>query len=642
MPRAPDQSDPLDRQEPDPIEPGAPFDAQQWAMHGLLSAYLEPDDGRHERRVAAILERIRGESGPATAAPNARRSQPRITRGQFRWVARSGVAASLALAVIAWLLASRAVERRAFAALIEPAVAQAMSTNSVLDDEATLCKLNVPGLGDVGASRDGQEEPIGALGRYLASVDCWQLAAREEGLERLRQERDRWLEAVTASAAEHGSDPDVDLQSIVPATELMHAWWEYARELRALTRWDEARAEIDAAIDYCNGNNSAGMRWKGLYESSLNYLAQTLEWMGDYDGAWDAHQQSIASRAEGGVDEFWVADPNPCAYAGNLVSPFLDLSWLAVLRADGRDGLPEARAWHHRAGIPLRVRFGSVLEANRIPFPIVRGRRIDRDPRAASADELISELLALYRAQPEVFRKPRASAYSDTEQDEFRARFGGCQPDRRPVGWLRVWLFNEVRLRRVAGDYDGAAAVLGELATVPANPFAADQRRLDFYEPLENARVAILRGEYADALPHLDRAEANSGRLDCPFEPKLSHPPVGALPLAEVDLLRGVARRGAHGPGHRGAPLAANLDNLASAMPAEARNRTSAWLKVCARHAPGADGDQTEVEHVCPLKKEPADFGAWPWSQRCSGASCWEAWQCFPCPPAHAPRGLED
>lgn len=48
-------------QSDDLLEVAEPFDAGQWALHGLLSVYYESDAGASGRRAEAILERIRAE-----------------------------------------------------------------------------------------------------------------------------------------------------------------------------------------------------------------------------------------------------------------------------------------------------------------------------------------------------------------------------------------------------------------------------------------------------------------------------------------------------------------------------------------------------------------------------------------------------
>jgi hypothetical protein len=101
-------------------------------------------------------------------------------------------------------------------------------------------------------------------------------------------------------------------------------------------------------------------------------------------------------------------------------------------------------------------------------------------------------------------------------------------------------LYNAARLRRVAGDYDGAAALLADLATIPAYPFT-DEWRLNFFEPLESARVAALRHDDAAALAHLNAAAAASGPAECPWQPAYNKIAVGLLPRMEHDLLRGAA-----------------------------------------------------------------------------------------------------
>jgi tetratricopeptide (TPR) repeat protein len=558
--------EPLD----DRLDTGASFDPHQWIVHGLLSVYFEPSEQR-DRRTKAILARAyatplspkrqRGVPAGGTGVP-AGESAPSWPRGSLapwlrtapslalRALARhprrtAGVAlAAVLLAVcVTWLATGRRepltkhlLKVPDFAAVAEAAIAQPLPMTGSIGDPLMLCGLD---FGPTGQPATRTTAGDGLLVEMLASLNCGGLPDRLAAIEQARRERDEYLDAMQSAVASGDRE-----QAIAYHSPVMFAWTRVYRPLRDLGHFAEAIAEVQRALAWASGENPLGEPWRGWHRACLNDLAESLEAMGDYEGARRVHLESVELRkAYLRTDPGYVGDPDipdlppspsPARqfYGGELVPPYLRLSWLAVLRG-GRDGLSEARQWQDKAEFLLRRFFGRVCAANGILLP----------PEATLLDDFA-------RSPPE-FQHPDESWFWDPQRPP-PTRYHGFLPDASVVAWLRCCLFNAARLQRVAGDYAAAAATLEQLASIRAYP-CNDEWRLDFYEPLEVARVSLLQGCYRAALQHLEVARQTSGPRACPFEEDLNENPVGPLALAEVELLHGVALLGGniHSPDGR-------------------------------------------------------------------------------------------
>ena len=491
----------------DRLDSDEPFNARQWAMHGLLSAYFERERDGYEERLDRFLEkawasspspkRQRGALGgtgvPAgEPAPSWLRGPPRRMASRLRphpWaLGITGVAAAILLvASVTWLATGRKEPLTKhlltipdFAAVAEAAIAQPLPMTGSIGDPLMLCGL------DFGPT---SERSSSLLAELLASLNCGGLPDRLEAIEQARRERDQHLAAME-SAVQCGDRE----QAHAYALPLMFVWTRVYRPLRDLGHFDEAIAEIQRAIACASGENPLCEQWPSWQAPILNELALTLEAMGNYEGACRVHRESVelrkaALKAEPGyVGDPDIPDlpPSPHAarqfYGGDLVPPYLRLSWLAVLRG-GRAGLPEARQWQAKAELQFSRFFAWVCVANGIPLP----------PEAT--------LLDAFASSPDEFQRPRAEAYSGLER-QLAVRYQGYIPDPSIVAWLRCCLFNA-------------------------------------------ARVSILRGRYGAALAYLQAARASSGARECAFATDLSERPVGPLALAEVEMLHAVALLGA-------------------------------------------------------------------------------------------------
>jgi len=537
----------------DRLDPAEPFDPRQWAVHGLLSAYFERERGGYEERLDRFLERAwasspspkrpgapgraLGGTGVPAGEPVQRVRGPSLALGaligRHPWaLGITGVAAAILLvACVTWLATGRREPLTKhlltipdFAAVAQAAIAQPLPMTGSIGDPLMLCGLDFGPLG-------GSAVSDSLLAEMLASLNCGGLPDRLEAIEQARRERDGYMAEIESAVQRADRE-----QASAYASPIMFAWTRVYRPLRDLGRFGEAIAEIQRALAYAGGENPLQEPWPSWQAPCLNELALTLEAMGDYEGACRVHLESVelrkaALKAESG----YVGDPDipdlpPSQhaarqfYGGDLVPPYLRLSWLAVLRS-GRDGLPEARQWQAKAELQFRRFFAWVCAANEIPLP----------PEAT--------LLDAFARSPADFQQPDESWFLDAQRAALTA-YHGFDPNPGVVAWLRCCLFNAARLQRVAGDYAAAAATLEQLASIRAYP-CCDEWRLDFYEPLEAARVSLLQGRYAVALKHLEVAGQTSGPRECPFEKDLNENPVGPLALAEVELLHGVALLGA-------------------------------------------------------------------------------------------------
>lgn len=519
-------------------DPATPFDADQWAMHGLMAAYFESaradPQGRVEARVQALLARVGafcprpklgGTGVPAgEPAPSWLRGPPRRMASWLRphpWALRgAGLAAAMIVLAVIVPLAWRAAEREAFAAA------------------ATKVALT----------------PIPEVQFELLEGDA--LRAREAAIATARET----LAALRAEA-ERAAREDTPEEAQAAAHRVLMPWKDVYRPLRDLGRWDEALAEMHAELDYMQtGNNPTGQPlaspdWLSVL---LLDLGSTLEMMGDYDGARESYLQSIEERrqmAEAGFAWHSAHDGERYARArrietcvGTVVPAYWRMSYLAALAGD----LPEARHWHALAEACLRDYFVGACEA---------AAQQDSEQRAEASGGPQSEpeapargpgwygrparelsLLEAYNAAPREFREPQLD-YSVPEQDAFARSYNGFIPASAFVSKLREHLYHEARLCRMERNFAGAREVLTAAARLPYDA-VSDESRLMFSEPMEWARIAIAERDYAPALAKLAEAERNTGPIplwDPTTANDVSKPPIPPLGVAEMQLLKGAA-----------------------------------------------------------------------------------------------------
>ncbi len=558
-------------------------------MHGLLSIYFDPARDNLDQRVHDLVRAVLGRARvPSRRGWLVRLVSPRlwVGPGRVRTIfgrtitrrqALGGSLAAAAVILLAVLVTVSPAFRSRVAAVRLPAVpsldarceaalVQPMPRGAGLNDPGILCGWGADGRPTERGPRSSASHPAGAEpGRYgwgtgsqpvrwstgyqpvslladwVRDLDCGSVDERLAMIEAARRQRDAYLAEIDA-LVQRGEDPFKASAS----QAVMQAWTQVYRPLRALGHWDEALAEIHAAIAYAAGENPSGQRVGNWDMVCLSDLAETLEAVGDYDAARTAHLESVRVRKEMiRASGDYVGDPDELdlpmvlggAYGTDLISSYTSMSWLPVLR-DGPAGLPEACAWQAKAETQLIRYFFWICQASGVGVPPANGV----PPFPAVPPINVDTLLTLYRALPPDFQRPPEQGYGPDPavHGTVRASYHGFLPDAGPINWLRVVLYNAARLRRVAGDYAAAAAILADLATIPPYAFT-DEWRLNFFEPLESARVAALRHDDAAALAYLDAAAAVSGAAECPWEPDFNKIPVGLLPRMEHDLLRGAA-----------------------------------------------------------------------------------------------------
>jgi tetratricopeptide (TPR) repeat protein len=356
-----------------------------------------------------------------------------------------------------------------------PAVAT-LATAAVLGFAFLIVQVDAFDLREIGYAR-----PIPFAGNSFDATDS---AAVDAMMQRMATARADLEQALTT-----GSDPWLP-------------WTQLYRNLRALGRWDEALAEMHAFVEYaCEEDRKPG-RYT-MYYSGLFDLGETYAALGDYDKAWDYHQQSLnlaRDYLEWAERTGRIGDTSPTARAGGLAStllPRLDaLSTLAAAKGDMRS------AWeYHNQATELLADY-SRLEC--------KERGLNASP-SASLVELCRAVVA-----------------------------DGGAPE-SPVVKVREHLLREARLHRLERNLDLAEQTLDAAATLPVYPFA-DESRLDFNEPVERLRIAIARGDFVLAIQHAEEAAQHTGPRE--FDGYPTHPPIGIVARAEVRFLKGVALAG--------------------------------------------------------------------------------------------------
>jgi hypothetical protein len=605
----------------DLFDPATPFDADQWAMHGLMAAYFESargdPQGRVEARVQALLARAgafcpspklgstgvpAGEAAGGTgvpaggAVPLRLRTGPSLSRragiraliSHRRWALRgAGLAAAMIALAVVVPLAWRAAEREAFAA-----AATKVALTPVPEVQFELLE---------GDAVEKREED---------------LAKARETLAALRAEAER--------AAREGT-PEEALKA---THRVLMPWKDVYRPLRDLGRWDKALAEMHAELDYMEaGNNPTGAP---LYSPDWHFvllldLGSTLEMMGDYAGARKAYLQSIddrEQRAERGRDqppeferEMYPQARRIETYVACVSPAYWRMSYLAALEGN----LVEARHWHALAEACLRDYFVGVCEAAAASLgresppgpksePEAPARGPLSEPRPAGSGPSAvwhrrpggePSLLEAYNAAPREFREPQLG-YSGPEQDALAHTYNGFLPAFGFVSKLREHLYHEARLCRMERNFAGAKQVLTAAARLPYDA-VSDESRLMFSEPMELARIAIAERDYPTALVKIAEAEQNTGPIPLwdPNGNDVSKPPIAPLALAEADLLKGVALVGLNRAGPEratGRRLIGEglrtLDLACAALPANAcenlDQHLSAW-KALGQHVRATD-----------------------------------------------------
>lgn len=296
--------------------------------------------------------------------------------------------------------------------------------------------------------------------------------------------------------------------------DLLWARVDRYRRLRDVARFDDALAECQTAIAEATQRlpNSEWLRWLFIHLDDLGsiYAAQ-----GDYEQARNTYNRSIERRRE------FVGEPNTAAsiteYANSLTPLFGRLSFLSMMQGDyagAQRSLDDAEA-------ALRGYMDGVLAGS--------GRPIS--PSAGPFEA--------FQALPAEYQRPLESPTPEDERglDVLAGEHGGFRPASHIIVKLREHYFRVARLRRVEGRYDEASSALQTARAIPYYR-NREESRLDFFEPLEAARIAIAQARYDEASTELDTAER---QLD---QPNFYGRPLGVVARAELEMLNGVALLG--------------------------------------------------------------------------------------------------
>ena len=482
-----------------------PFDPRQWALHGLLMAYFERERGGYSARIDAMLERVfaldqspkrkRGAISPSSLARGPSRAL-RLLRQHRRWALRGAGLAAAILLLAVYLTWSPTRPPGA-----------APQRQSLLPDFAAIAE----------AATNVALTPVPEINIALLAGDA--AALRADALRNVERARAELAAARARAWQGPASLSNPDIQATLDAYPHVY------RPLMDIAEWNDAEAVIGEALAFAEGGNPTERpidEWVCIYLADLGSLSEAT---GDYAKARDAYCRSIAVRERvverdvAGCQESPSGYRRACAIESRMhrVTPiYWRLSYLAVLQ----DDLSAAREWHQQADDSLRDYLVGVCAAT--------GTTVD--PAAS--------LIELYGEAPKEFRNPQ----DDISPDEglaLRVRFAGFLPNTGLVTKLREHLYREARLRCIEGDFPGARQVLLDAARVTFEPIH-DESRLDFHEPLERARIAILLHEYETALTELALAEQNSGPLSLHDANgvDVSKRAIGPLRIAEVKMLK--------------------------------------------------------------------------------------------------------
>lgn len=306
------------------------------------------------------------------------------------------------------------------------------------------------------------------------------------------------VDVVLATVAQSRAERD---QAFVAGDDPWFPWTQLYRNLRAVGRWEEALAEMHAFEAYARELDRLPDRYS-MYYVCLTDLGNTYAAIGDYDRAWDYHEQSLAVARD--YQEWYLSTQDVAkdsvayaqAMASTLVPRFSALSTLAAAQGEMRS----AWDYHNQSTDLLADSFRRECTE----------RRLDVDP-SASFVELGLAVVA-----------------------------DGNVPHSL-VSKVREHLLREARLERLDRDLDSAEQTLDTAASLPDYPFA-DESRLDFNEPMERLRIAIARGEFASALQHADEVALHTGPRE--FDGYPCQPRIGVIASAELQFLTGVAKAG--------------------------------------------------------------------------------------------------
>jgi tetratricopeptide (TPR) repeat protein len=351
-----------------------------------------------------------------------------------------------------------------------------------------------------------------------------------------------------------------DDESRSKATEsALQSWAHVYRRLRDLGRFEEALSEIRQCIHYCRTTPGLGGEsgWYLVVTADLGHLYLS---MADLPNARRAYQQSIEAR-EKTRQAFLGRKVNPVSIpgrAGNEAHELGALYWSMSRVAIAEGDFQDAHKWLRRSDDALRSYFTSICEASGTTGP-------------AGGDAL-----AAFRATPDVFQAP-PEHMSGEEYDRFAAQYKGFVPSTGFSTKLHAHLYFTACLALAEGNVSTAEQTLRAARGVPLS-YCADEDRLDFFEPMLAARIAIADRRYEQALDLIAEAEQHAGLPLC--SDTANNRPIAPTRIAELTLLKGVALIGVDETSAEGRQLVEKAlaipKKLAAGLPAEQRE---AFLK---------------------------------------------------------------
>lgn len=205
------------------------------------------------------------------------------------------------------------------------------------------------------------------------------------------------------------------------------------------------------------------------------------------------------------------------------------MSRVAIAECDFQD----ARKWLQLSDRAFRTYFAAVCDAGGTTCP---------------AD---GDALAAFNAIPPVFQAP-PERMSDDEHAHFAAEFKGFVPSTGLNTKLHAHLYFTACLALAEGKVSTANQTLSAAKNVSIF-YCTDEDRLDFYEPLLAARIAIAEKRYQDALDHTSEAEKHTDLPPC--SDIANKRPIARARIAELTLLKGVALLGLDEKSAEGAHL---------------------------------------------------------------------------------------
>jgi tetratricopeptide (TPR) repeat protein len=348
----------------------------------------------------------------------------------------------------------------------------------------------------------------------LGMLDPHVLRTLEAGIDEATARRDETLARLAAAQAAENVKEEARA-----ADDLWQAREDRYRRLRGLGRVPEALDEVNRAVDFARSKLPQEPRWLGLLCVALCDQGDILAAASNYAAARVAYEDSIQARLEH-VRSQYGDQSTPAGIQGS-VQDMTPLYWRMSYIALAEGDLQGAHLWLAKAEDVLRTYLIGVC----------------RDRAADVPDD--ASLMAAFMNMPPEFQNPPEQPTLEYEE-RWAREYGAYRPNATLIVKVHEHLYRVAQLRRVQGDFDGAAEVLEQLQALqaPEEYRDHDESRLPFAVPMEQSRVAIARQEYDQALARINEASKHLDDLDAYGRP------LGVVPRAELQMLRGTALLG--------------------------------------------------------------------------------------------------